>query len=69
MKRKLKFSLTLAGLALIAIAVAPASQALDRPGTIRITTREVAHRIMDQGRPGRGPVTSRSVARSSTTRA
>jgi hypothetical protein len=55
MNGKLRLGLTLAGLALIAIAVAPASQALDRPGTIRITTREVAHRVMDQGRPGRGP--------------
>jgi hypothetical protein len=55
MKRTLQFSVALAGLALFVIAVAPASQALDRPGTIRITTREVAHRIMDQGRPGRGP--------------
>ena len=36
-------------------AVAPASQALDRPGTIRITTRQVAHRVVDQGSPGRGP--------------
>jgi hypothetical protein len=55
MKRTLQFGVALAGLALFVIAVAPASQALDRPGTIRITTREVAHRIMDQGRPGRGP--------------
>jgi hypothetical protein len=50
-----QFGVALAGLALFGIAVAPASQALDRPGTIRITTREVAHRVMDQGRPGRGP--------------
>jgi len=55
MKRTLQFGVALAGLALFVIAVAPASQALDRPGTIRITTREVAHRIMDQGRAGRGP--------------
>lgn len=55
MKRTLQFGVALTGLALFVIAVAPASQALDRPGTIRITTREVAHRIMDQGRPGRGP--------------
>jgi hypothetical protein len=55
MKRTVQFGVALAGLALFGIAVAPASQALDRPGTIRITTREVAHRVMDQGRPGRGP--------------
>jgi hypothetical protein len=55
MKRTVQFGVALAGLALVAIAVAPASQALNQPGTIRITTREVAHRVMDQGRPGRGP--------------
>jgi hypothetical protein len=55
MKRTVQFGVALAGLAFFVIAVAPASQALDHPGTIRITTREVAHRIMDQGRPGRGP--------------
>jgi hypothetical protein len=55
MKRTLRFGIALAGLALVVVTVAPASQALTRPGTIRITTREVAHRIMDQGQPGRGP--------------
>ena len=55
MKRTLQFGVALAGLALFVIAVAPASQALDRPGTIRITTREVAHRIFDHGPRGRGP--------------
>ena len=55
MKRTGKFGVALAGLALLVVAFAPASQALDHPGTIRITTREVAHRVMDQGRPGRGP--------------
>ena len=55
MKRTLRFGIALAGLALVVVTVAPASQALTRPGTIRITTREVAHRVMDQGRPGRGP--------------
>lgn len=55
MKRTVQFGVALAGLALFVIAVAPASQALDRPGTIRITTREVAHRIFDHGPRGRGP--------------
>jgi hypothetical protein len=55
MKRTVQFGVALAGLALCVIAVAPASQALDRPGTIRITTREVAHRIFDHGPRGRGP--------------
>jgi hypothetical protein len=55
MKRTLPFGVALAGLAFLVIAVAPASQALDRPGTIRITTREVAHRVIDHGSPGRGP--------------
>ena len=55
MKRTLQFGVTLAGLALVVMAVAPAAQALERPGTIRITTREVAHRVIDQGRRGRGP--------------
>jgi hypothetical protein len=55
MKRTVQFAVTLAGLALFVIAVAPASQALDRPGTIRITNREVAHRIIDHGQRGRGP--------------
>jgi hypothetical protein len=55
MKRTLQFGVALGGLALFVIAVAPASQALDRPGTIRITTREVAHRVVDQGPRGRGP--------------
>jgi len=55
MKRIVKFGVSLGGLALLVVAFAPASPALDHPGTIRITTREVAHRVMDQGRPGRGP--------------
>jgi hypothetical protein len=55
MKRTLPFGVALAGLALFVIAVAPASQALDRPGTIRITTREVGHRVIDLGPAGRGP--------------
>ena len=55
MKRTLQFGVALAGLALLVMAVAPAAQALERNGTIRITTREVAHRVMDQGRRGRGP--------------
>jgi hypothetical protein len=55
MKRTVKFGVALVGLALLVVAFAPASQALNQPGTIRITTREVAHRVMDQGRPGRGP--------------
>jgi hypothetical protein len=55
MKRTMQFGVALMGLALFVIAVAPASQALDRPGTIRITTREVAHRVFDHGPRGRGP--------------
>jgi hypothetical protein len=55
MKRTVKFGVALAGLALFVVAVAPAAQALERNGTIRITTREVAHRVIDQGRRGRGP--------------
>ena len=55
MKRTLQFGVALAGLALFVMAVAPAAQALERNGTIRITTREVAHRVIDQGRRGRGP--------------
>jgi hypothetical protein len=55
MKRTLQFGVALAGLALFVMAVAPGAQALERNGTIRITTREVAHRVMDQGRRGRGP--------------
>jgi hypothetical protein len=55
MKRTQQFAVTLAGLALFVMAVAPAAQALERNGTIRITTREVAHRVLDQGRRGRGP--------------
>jgi hypothetical protein len=47
--------IALGGLALFVIAFAPASQALDQPGTIRITTREVAHRVFDHGPRGRGP--------------
>jgi hypothetical protein len=54
MRRTLKLALTLAGLGVLVSAFAPASQALDRPGTIRVTTRDVSHRIIDQGRPGRG---------------
>jgi hypothetical protein len=55
MRRTIQFAVTLGALALLMIAVAPASQALDRPGTIRITNREVSHRIVDHGSPGRGP--------------
>ena len=55
MKRTKQFGVALAGLALFVMAVAPAAQALERNGTIRITTREVAHRVMDQGPRGRGP--------------
>jgi hypothetical protein len=55
MKRTVQFGVALAGLALAVIAFAPASQALDRPGTIRITTREVGHRVIDHGPRGRGP--------------
>ena len=55
MKRTLQFGVALAGLALFVMAVAPTAQALERNGTIRITTREVAHRVIDQGRRGRGP--------------
>ena len=56
MKRKLRFGVVFGGgLALLVIAFAPASQALQRPGTIRITTREVAHRVIDHGPQGRGP--------------
>ena len=55
MKRTLQFGVALAGLALFVMAVAPTALALERNGTIRITTREVAHRVMDQGRRGRGP--------------
>ena len=54
MRRTLMFALALAGLGVFAGALAPASQALDRPGTIRVTTRQVSHRVVDQGRPGRG---------------
>lgn len=54
MKRTLQFGLALGGLALFVIAVAPTSQALDRPGTIRITNREVSHRVIDNGPRGRG---------------
>jgi hypothetical protein len=54
MKRTLPFGVALAGLGIFVIAVAPASQALDRPGMIRITTREVAHRVINHGARGRG---------------
>jgi hypothetical protein len=54
MKRILQFGVALGALALLVIAVAPSSQALSRPGTIRITTREVAHRIIDHGPRGAG---------------
>ena len=54
MKRTMQVGVALAGLALAVIAFAPASQALDRPGTIRITTREVGHRVIDHGPSGRG---------------
>lgn len=54
MKRILQFGVALGALALLVIAVAPSSQALSRPGTIRITTREVAHRIIDHGPRSRG---------------
>lgn len=54
MRRTLMFALALAGLAAFVGALAPSSQALDKPGTIRITTRQVSHRIVDQGRRGRG---------------
>jgi hypothetical protein len=55
MKRTLQLGVALGGIALFVIAIAPASQALDRPGTIRITTREVGHRVIDHGPRGRGP--------------
>jgi hypothetical protein len=55
MKRTFQLGVALGGLATFVMAVAPASQALDRPGTIRITTREVTHRILDHGSRGRGP--------------
>jgi hypothetical protein len=54
MKRTLQFALALGGLALFVNALAPASQALNRPGTIRITTRQVANQIVDHGARGRG---------------
>jgi hypothetical protein len=55
MRRTLRFAIALGGLGLCISALAPASsQALNRPGTIRVTTREVSHRIVDQGRRGRG---------------
>lgn len=54
MKRTLQFALALGGLALLMNAFAPASQALDRNGTIRITTRQVANQIVDHGGRGRG---------------
>lgn len=55
MKRTLHLGIALGALALMMMAVAPASQALDRPGTIRITTREIAYRVIDHGPRGRGP--------------
>ena len=55
MKRTLQVGIALGGLALFVIAVAPASQALDRPGTIRITTGEHAAETILWRRPGRGP--------------
>ncbi len=55
MKRTLQLGIALGGLALFVVAAAPASQALERPGTIRITTREVASRVFDHGPRGRGP--------------
>jgi hypothetical protein len=55
MRRTLQFALALGGLGIFVTAIAPASQALDKPGTIRITTREVAHRVIDLGARGRGP--------------
>ncbi len=55
MKRTVQLGIALGGLALFVVAVAPASQTLERPGTIRITTREVANRIFDHGPRGRGP--------------
>ena len=54
MKRTLQFALALGGLALLMNAFAPESQALDRNGTIRITTRQVANQIVDHGGRGRG---------------
>jgi len=54
MRRTLMFALALAGLGVLAGALTPSSQALDRPGTIRVTTRQVSHRVVDQGKPGRG---------------
>ena len=54
MRRTLPFALALGGLGIFVGAIAPASQALTKPGTIRITTRDVAHRVIDQGRRGRG---------------
>jgi hypothetical protein len=54
MRHTLRFALALGGLGVLMAGLAPASQALDKPGTIRVTTREVAHRIIDQGAPGRG---------------
>ena len=50
-----QLALVLGGAGLLLTGVAAASQTLDRPGTIRITTREVAHRVIDHGTPGRGP--------------
>jgi hypothetical protein len=55
MRRTVLFALALGGLAMFVNVLAPASQALDRPGTIRITTREVAHRMINVGNRGRGP--------------
>jgi hypothetical protein len=54
MRRTVVFALALGGLGVFVGAFASSSQALDRPGTIRLTTRDVSHRIIDQGRPGRG---------------
>jgi hypothetical protein len=53
MRRTLQLALTLGGLGIFVTAFAPASQALEKPGTIRITNREVAHRIIDLGARGR----------------
>jgi hypothetical protein len=54
MRRTLMFALALGGLGVFVGALAPSSQALEKPGTIRVTTRQVSHRIVDLGTPGRG---------------
>ncbi len=45
--------LAVTGLGAVAVSSVPASSELAGPGTIRVTSREVAREVVDLGRPGR----------------